>query len=528
MTQCMFRKTWFRIVGILIVLVPVVLVALQLSAAYWVEDFLKRKIPAHIAFEYEAVSANILTGSIRLKAPKVRVTNRMDGKGYAEVETSQVTVEGLKYLPLLFGKTIDLHTLTVETPRFEYYPYKKQKSIETDTLGVVRLLKTINIGQIAVTDGELSVFQRGEDPVLLQIQSVDFTLDEVRTHPELIIKSLPFTYASYALKTETTTVAVSSFEILKIGRTSILNEEMVIDSVLFKTRYTKECLSQLIDRERDHVSLQIPKIVMGNIDFGFDADLFFLRADSLTVKGPRLELYRDKQLPDDFTEKAMYGTLLKKMPIQLAISNVRFTEGQVGYGERLRARGSPGRIFFDKVSGSIRGFRTKAPLGDSIQLNLHGLLMGKAPTELYYAFDPNDTLDAFLAKGHISSLSLTATNTFLRPNLGVRAKGHINQLYFTVFGNRYSSKGEMKMGYQDFKFDVLKADGSGVNKILSAIGNIFVNDGSKANAKGFRFGQISARREAHKSFFNYLWGNVREGILSTMTGDGKKENPRGP
>jgi hypothetical protein len=79
------------------------------------------------------------------------------------------------------------------------------------------------------------------------------------------------------------------------------------------------------------------------------------------------------------------------------------------------------------------------------------------------------------------------------------------------------------MNYENFRFRVLKKDRMGVNKLLTFVGNIFTNDGSRTDKSGYRYGEIYAERDNTKSFFNYLWINVMDGIVSTLTGNGKKD-----
>ena len=62
-----------------------------------------------------------------------------------------------------------------------------------------------------------------------------------------------------------------------------------------------------------------------------------------------------------------------------------------------------------------------------------------------------------------------------------------------------------------------------VNKFLTTIGNLFVNDGSKTDEDGYRHGTINVNRNQTKSFFNYLWLNVQDGLISTLTGNGEKK-----
>jgi len=80
------------------------------------------------------------------------------------------------------------------------------------------------------------------------------------------------------------------------------------------------------------------------------------------------------------------------------------------------------------------------------------------------------------------------------------------------------------MRYEDFEFSVLKKNRLGVNKLLTFLGNLFINDGSKSDEDGFRYGDIEVERDPTKSFFNYLWMNVKEGMVNTMVGKGKKED----
>lgn len=97
-------------------------------------------------------------------------------------------------------------------------------------------------------------------------------------------------------------------------------------------------------------------------------------------------------------------------------------------------------------------------------------------------------------------------------------------MYFTISGDAISSTGDIKMKYEDFEFAVLKKDRLGVNKFLTFLGNLFINDGSNSDAAGFRYGHIEATRDPTKSFFNYLWLNVQDGMVNTMLGKGKKDD----
>ena len=56
------------------------------------------------------------------------------------------------------------------------------------------------------------------------------------------------------------------------------------------------------------------------------------------------------------------------------------------------------------------------------------------------------------------------------------------------------------------------------------LGNLFVTKDSEGNPGDFRYGAIDVERDPTKSYFNYLWINIRAGIFDTVTGNGKKES----
>jgi hypothetical protein len=62
-----------------------------------------------------------------------------------------------------------------------------------------------------------------------------------------------------------------------------------------------------------------------------------------------------------------------------------------------------------------------------------------------------------------------------------------------------------------------------VNKLITFIGNLFVDDGSRADENGYRYGTLQVERHQNKSFFNYLWISLQDGMLDVLSGNGKKE-----
>ena len=520
----MSRKIVLRALLGVLGIIAIVLLYVQVRAEKEVEQFLAKKIPSHIRLDYNKISANIFTGSVLIMELGVSISNRQNTEIHTEVIADYLEINGLAYWPFIFDKTIHLNKLKISSPLIKYFPDKKSKRADKDSTGVVKLLKSIIIDQFEIKDGSFFILRKQTDSILLESHQINFTLNGFKTDPNIITRKIPLEYGDYTFSTSNSFVDLDPFETLKIKNINIQNKNVVINDIQMKSKYGKENLSKYLKHERDHVSLEIPKVKVSSLDFGFSLDKFYLNSDEIEFTKPKLEVYRDKGLPDDTTNKDMYSTLIKSLPIDIRLSTIIFKEALVGYEERLNDDGRPGRLFIDNIEATIHGLDTKSVKGDTILLSTKGRLMGNSAISLDYMFDLSNKNDEFLAKGQVSSLRSAELNSFLRPNLNVESEGFVDELYFTISGDAHASSGEMKMRYNDFRFDILRKDGKKVDKILTAIGNLFVNDGDNTNEAGFRFGEIKAERNVDKSFFNYLWINVKSGITSTLTGNGKKKD----
>ena len=53
--------------------------------------------------------------------------------------------------------------------------------------------------------------------------------------------------------------------------------------------------------------------------------------------------------------------------------------------------------------------------------------------------------------------------------------------------------------------------------LVSTLANIFISKTSKNDEGGFKEGSGDVNRNQTKSFFNYLWLNLKDGMLKTVT-----------
>jgi len=299
------------------------------------------------------------------------------------------------------------------------------------------------------------------------------------------------------------------------------NRKFYIAGFSLKSKYDRQTLQTKISKERDYIYLNIPTIEISGFDIGAHKDSSLVKAKSVLMQNLYLDMYRNKLMPDDLEQKLLFDKKVRNLAIKIDILNIEIKNGEVNYSELIKENAKAGEIIFTEVYSTIQNVSNlnKNP----IIFKNTAKLMGEAPISLEWIFYTEANHNLFKFYGIIKNFNASEINSFMSSNLRATSSGTIEELYFTISGDANASTGDIKMKYEDFKFQVLTKDRSGVNEILTAVGNIFTNDGFNADKNGYRYGSIQTERDDTKSFFNYVWKNVSDGLVSTLTGNGEKE-----
>lgn len=517
-------KKVFR--NVLIALLLVTMVAgliIQLSAKSQVSNFLNRKIPSHIKLSFDDIDVNVLSGKIQLHDISIDFFNRDTALSHTTAKMETLTLDGLGYWKFLMANTISADELNLKHPEVLYYSHKRVARKDTLSQGVVQLLKTIKLEKLSIDDGRFLMYKEGADSVQVMAPNINFSIYDLKTDSELIKEKIPLVYGNYTFNSSEIFVNLGPYEKLDVNQFELTKENLKIEKLNLISKYDKSELSKVLKTERDHIDLKIPEVNIRAIDFGFKKERFFVAAEFGSIQGPQLNTFRDKLVADNIEEQQLYGTLLRNLPIDIAIDEVEVVDGNIVYEELVKTGNDAGKISINSVNVLAKNISNTYGPGEKTLVEADAKLMNTSPLHLEWGFDATDENDAMTASGSVLDFDSKKVNQFLEANLGVQANGKIDALYFTINGNKLRASGDMKMNYRNFKFAILKRNRLGINKLLSAIGNLFINDGSKTDTDGFRHGKISVERDPTKSFFNYLWINVRDGIGSTLTGDGKKK-----
>lgn len=477
------KNRWPRVLLGVIAIVLLTLLGLQLYGKHMVAKTILKKTPKNIELSYSDLDFNILFGNIGLHDVKLNFHDPKTNKNKASVNLESLEI-------------LDIH----------YWSLLQNKQFITDN--------------ISIDEADIVAYKEASDDVLFSVKEASFNLGDFKTDRRKIEQKIPFQFSEINMTLIDIYADLSRFEDLKVDKLSFKNNNLEFEKVSIASKYDKVELSKRLDRERDYVDFKLEKGFSEGIHFEEVGDSIKLFVKTFVIDNSELHLFRNKLLPDDFTKKVLYGNQLRNLPFKLDIQEFLIKNTNIYYSERVKEDVDPVSISFESLNADIDNLSNVG--NKKIDIAVKTDLMGEAPLQFHWDFNPMDQADTFNASAILKDLEAESINPFLESQANVRALGHIHEMYFTIHGNDEKSTGDMKMKYEDFKFTILDEDQLGINKTLTTIVNIFTNDGSKTDARGYRHGDIDVERDKTKSFFNYLWLNTKDGLKHTVIGNGKK------
>ena len=493
-------------------------ITLQMFIKSKIKKALSEDLPPTIQLTYENLDFSLLSKNITLKNIHVVFTEEPSDT-IANATIKSIFIRNISYGKILWNGNLEVDKFIIENANATYF-IKKDTLKRANDKAVKQFDKVIKIKNFEIKNSGFESKFVKTDSTLIKVEDININLKNCSVTKETLLAKIPFVYDSYKIKCGELYLNASKYEAIKIDSINI-DKNAFMNGFSLKTKYNKDEFQRKLRKEKDYIDLKIPTIKIEGLDFGFKNDKLYFEMISGRIKNLKLEMYRNKLLPDDLVRKPMFLETLYNLPLAITIPEIKLENGSIRYSELVKENTKPGEIFFAEINSTITNLSNTTDT-EIVFIN-KAKLMGTAPIHLEWSFYKKENHNLYKAYGIIKNFETENINPFLKSNLRAEARGTINELYFTISGDDYTSSGDMKMKYTNFGFVVLQKDRLGVNKLLTAIGNIFTNDGSKTDENGYRYGEIKVERNPTKSFFNYLWINVKDGILSTFTSNGKKK-----
>jgi hypothetical protein len=482
------------------------------------ETFIQERLPKNMARTYDDITVETFGGSLSLSNASLIIKNNEDNVEHTFINVEKLKISDVSYWDYLFKDEIHIESISLENPTIAYYQDRQIASKDTVRKAVVKIYKPIIIDRVQIKNTKFAIYEKGKDSTNVYTRGLSIEVDGITINNETVLRKIPFEYKDFEAKSDTVFVKVSDYENLTVENFTIENNSAVFKNLKLKTKYSKRDLSNIIIKERDHYDLSLQSLKIDDFDFGFKNHQFFAKSKLVSLNAPSLDIYRDKLVADDPKIKPLYSKMLRELPFALTVDSLKITDAQIKYSERQKPENMGGSINFEKLNASISNVSNTYKSPDKTTIKVTANFMKDTPITADWSFNVQDPNDQFLFKANVGLLVADKLDSFMQPNLKVNLDGEVEKTYFTISGEKTTSVIDMKISYSDFSISILNKDGKKEKKFLSTIANLFLKKNSEKDGENFREGSGHITRDDTKSFFNYLWLNVKEGLLRSITG----------
>jgi hypothetical protein len=269
-------------------------------------------------------------------------------------------------------------------------------------------------------------------------------------------------------------------------------------------------------KENDLYTLKVEKIAIRNMEWGFKKEVLYFKTNQILIEQVDANIYRSKMPADDLSIKPFYNKLLRELNFELKVDTLTITNSKLVYEEEKSFEKGAGILEFSsfnlQATNLISGFQ-KTKLPDVIIL-IDCQFMKTSPMKIDWRFNSMDKSDGFRIKGSISNFDTNQLAVFTKPYLNATTKGQFDQLYFNFIGTNDKASGDFALKYHDLKVQLYqKRNREKESKLKSWVGNLLLKNDS---AGDLIENEIAVERIKEKSFFNYFWRCIAEGMKKTL------------
>jgi len=346
------------------------------------------------------------------------------------------------------------------------------------------------------------------------IKNIEGSFSNVQVTKKSVKSKIPFTLGSYSIAFSDYSSKTNSIYSFKLGPVKWNNSALTVQNLELTPRLTRAQFIARTPVEKDLYSIRVKSIAFeGEMDLLSDKQ--HISGTNLVLNGVEANIFRSKVPPDDLSIKPMYSALLRKIDLPLQIKRLAIQDSRLIYEEDTKKSDGPGKLVFGKLNLHLENLNSGKSQPTKIPVTIKTLFMDVSPMDVNWTLNTGSNTDEFTIEGNVSELPASSINSFVEPYLKIQTTGYINLLHFDFKGNRSVLNGNLQMKHQSLKVAILKNTGE-KDKVLSAVANLFVNSNSGVFPQTVTVDQIA--RDQTKSFFNFFWLGIQEGLKKTLIG----------
>lgn len=459
-------------------------------------------------FKYERLNASLLGRSASISNPVYK-------KNGMQITAEEIKLDGIDIFEYISNKNIEINTLKFTKPEVTIYTEteKEKDSSKGGNSAKINLL----IKLVEVVDGNFRMAKNDSVKEQLFANIPSLNLKNVSVDQKSLKNGLPFNYEGFQMASDSLFFNLNDLHDMYVEKMEMKENSLTFSKIKMKPLYDKQEFQNHIPYEKDRFDLSLGELAFKSFKWSFKNDSLSLESENTRITNGDIKIYRDKQVKDDPRQKPMYSKMIRELPFKLKLDTLKVENLAIQYEELVKPKRGPGKVTFKNLNASIYNISNVNMNAEDFprtDIDVQTQFMGEANLNVNWNFDISNKADVFSISGQMDRISSEGINQFMKPALNVKAEGGIRDMRFNFTGNNQNSTGDMKLVYKDFKVEVLQKDGEEENKFLSAIANLIVNNDATSAEKEQK--NIKTKRTQNKSFWNYLWKNVRNGALKSF------------
>lgn len=513
-------------IGKKILLGILIFFAIALLASVGVNLWIKHELPKMLAeknkspyaITYQNLEYSLIDGYIKasdiIVVPKAAVkTDSVKSGIYATVRS--VEIKNFKTLSILFGDQIRARSITVTSPEIIVYK-QNEKAVDPKNIResvVAPFEKVISVSDVYLYNGDAKIIHTKTNKAQLHAANINIQLEGIEVDDETLKEKIPFTFETYSLKCDSLYYRPNAFYHFTTQKIQATKSGLQIADFKMIPEYTRREFVRKIEKEKDLFVVTAKEVHVKNLDWGFKDDVLFANVGSVNLDKVSADIYRNKLPADDLSKKFLYNKLLRDLDFNLKVDTLRLRNSLLAYEEEKSFDQGSGKLIFSRfnltATNIASGFQKKKM--DDLKIKVDCKFMDTSPMHVEWKLNVLDKSDGFRIQGKLTNVPAEKVNAFSKPYINASTQGLLKEVYFDFKGNDVRSHGTFSLKYDDFKVTVYqKNEREKKNKFLTAVGNLFVKNDSKGQVKS---AEVELERIQEKSFYNFLWRNIAEGLL---------------
>ena len=541
----------------------VVFGSVSLYMNIWVKPILASQVKQLVAsttenlyhIEFSGITVNCLTGDASLSqvrfVPDTLVLKKLIAAQRApnniyHIELEKLSIRNVHPFRVYFKRRLTIDQIIINHPKitmvnkqYEYNENRPPRPLQSPYDFVSKYLKEVRVSSIDFNEVSFKYIDNNHKvPVIDSLQHLNVSLkdwlidansaqDTTRLY---LLKDIRLQLSDYSFATADSMYHVKAHEINFSSATGNLK----INNLALVPRYAEMAFSKVVGYSKDRFNIHLNDVELKALDLPLFVKKQELLAREMNIRNGHVAVFNNNEIPGRDTIKTGQDPhqLLQKLPGKLTLRKVNLHNLDVSYAEYDRNSKQKGRISFEQTSGIITNITNvdkEKKKNQFMEIRLNTLLMGQGRLQTHFKFDLLAKDGAFSYSGRLNGLNGGVLNGVTKP-LGMMhiKSGAVQELKFNIKANSSRAQGNMAFKYEDLAIAVLKREeGSGGfsrQGLLSLLANTVVINPANPNASGvFKPAKIDYERKPNRSFFNFIWKTLFQGIRHSVGVTPQKE-----